>query len=186
MITPNDFKPGLTIELDGRVLQVISSEHHKQSRGQAIVRSRLRDLKTGELFSKTFRSNESIERARVDRREFQFLYAQGEDSFVFMDMQDYDQRELSREQVGDRAKWLKEGESVTIVSYEGEFVDLELPKTVERRVVQTDPGLRGDTATGGSKPAVIEGGVVVQVPLFVSQGEIIRVDTETGQYVTRV
>jgi len=186
VITPNDFKPGLTIELDGRVLQVISSEHHKQSRGQAIVRSRLRDLKTGELFSKTFRSNESIERARVDRREFQFLYAQGEDSFVFMDMQDYDQRELSREQVGDRAKWLKEGESVTIVSYEGEFVDLELPKTVERRVVQTDPGLRGDTATGGSKPAVIEGGVVVQVPLFVSQGEIIRVDTETGQYVTRV
>jgi len=186
VITPNDFKPGLTIELDGRVLQVISSEHHKQSRGQAIVRSRLRDLKTGELFSKTFRSNESIERARVDRREFQFLYAQGEDSFVFMDMQDYDQRELSREQVGDRAKWLKEGESVTIVSYEGEFVDLEPTKTVERRVVQTDPGLRGDTATGGSKPAVIEGGVVVQVPLFVSQGEIIRVDTETGQYVTRV
>lgn len=186
MITPNDFKPGLTIELDGRVLQVVSSEHHKQSRGQAIVRSRLRDLKTGELFSKTFRSNESIERARVERREFQFLYAQGTDTFVFMDTQDYDQRELSREQVGDRAKWFKEGESIIILSYEGEFVDLELPRTVDRRVVQTDPGLRGDTATGGSKPATIEGGVQVQVPLFVSQGETIRVDTETGQYVTRV
>lgn len=186
MITPNDFKPGLTIELDGRVLQVVSSEHHKQSRGQAIVRSRLRDLKTGELFSKTFRSNESIERARVERRQFQFLYAQGEDAFVFMDMDDYDQRELTREQVGDRAKWLKEGESITILSYEGDFVDLEIPKTVDRRVVQTDPGLRGDTATGGSKPASIEGGAVVQVPLFVTEGEVIRVDTETGQYVTRV
>jgi len=186
LITPNDFKPGLTIELDGRVMQVLSSEHHKQSRGQAVVRCRLRDLKTGELFSKTFRSNESIELARVERREYQFLYAQGADTFVFMDMQDYDQRELTREQVGDRAKWLKEGETVTIISYEGEFVDLELPKTVDRRVVQTDPGLRGDTASGGSKPATVEGGVVVQVPLFVSQGEMIRVDTETGEYVTRV
>lgn len=186
MITPNDFRPGLTIELDGRVLQVVSSEHHKQSRGQAIVRSRLRDLKTGELFSKTFRSNETVEKAHIDRRDFQFLYAQGENAYVFMDMEDYDQRELSREQVGDQAKWLKEGETFSIVSYEGTFVDLDIPKTVERRVVQTDPGLKGDTATGGSKPATVEGGAVVQVPLFVSEGEVVRVDTETGQYVTRV
>ncbi|MCD6361839.1 MAG: elongation factor P [Armatimonadetes bacterium] len=186
MITPNDFRPGLTIELDGRVLQVISSEHHKQSRGQAIVRSKLRDLQTGETFSKTFRSNENIEPARVERRQLQFLYSQGEDAFVFMDMEDYDQHELSREQVGDRAKWLKEGEEIVILTYEGKFVDLEIPKTVDRRVVQTDPGLRGDTAQGGTKPAVIEGGAVVQVPLFVSEGEVIRVDTETGEYVTRV
>lgn len=186
MITPNDFRPGLTIELDGRVMQVVSSEHHKQSRGQAIVRSRLRDLKTGELFSKTFRSNESVEKARVDRRQFQFLYAQGENAYVFMDMEDYDQRELSREQVGDRAKWLKEGDAILILSHEGDFVDLEIPKAVDRRVVQTDPGLRGDTAQGGTKPATVEGGAVVQVPLFVSEGDVIRVDTETGNYVTRV
>ena len=186
MITPNDFKPGLTIELDGRVLQVVSSEHHKQSRGQAIVRSRLRDLRTGELFSKTFRSNEPIETARVDRTQYQYLYAQGEDSFVFMNMEDYDQRELTREQLGDRAKWLKEGDTVLVATYEGEFVDLEVPKTVDRRVTHTDPGLRGDTAQGGTKPATIEGGAVVQVPLFVSQGDMIRVDTASGAYVTRV
>ncbi|HUS81548.1 MAG TPA: elongation factor P [Armatimonadota bacterium] len=186
MITPNDFKPGLTIELDGRVLQVVSSDHHKQSRGQAIVRSRLRDLKTGELFSKTFRSNESIETARVDRTQCQFLYAQGEDTFVFMNMDDYDQREFTREQIGDRVKWLKEGDTVIVATYEGDFVDLDVPKTVDRRVVHTDPGLRGDTAQGGTKPATIEGGAVVQVPLFVSQGDVIRVETASGQYVTRV
>jgi len=186
LITPNDFKPGLTIELDGRVLQVVSSDHHKQSRGQAIVRSRLRDLKTGELFSKTFRSNESIETARVDRTQCQFLYAQGEDTFVFMNMDDYDQREFTREQIGDRVKWLKEGDTVIVATYEGDFVDLDVPKTVDRRVVHTDPGLRGDTAQGGTKPATIEGGAVVQVPLFVSQGDVIRVETESGQYVTRV
>ena len=186
MTTPNDFKPGLTIELDGRVLQVVSSDHHKQSRGQAIVRSKLRDLKTGETFQKTFRSNETVEQARIDRREFQFLYAQGENSYVFMDMEDYDQRELTSEQVGDRVKWLKEGEDFIIVSHEGQFVDLDMPKAVERRVVRTDPGLKGDTASGGTKPATIEGGAVVQVPLFVAEGDVIRVDTASGNYVTRV
>jgi len=186
VITPNDFKPGLTIELDGRVLQVVSSEHHKQSRGQAIVRSRLRDMKTGELFSKTFRSNEQIETARVDRTPYQFLYAQGEDSFVFMNTEDYDQSELTAEQLGDAVRWLKEGETISLVTCEGDFVDVEMPKAVERRVTQTDPGLRGDTAQGGTKPATIEGGVVVQVPLFVQQGDLLRVDTASSKYVTRV
>ncbi len=186
LISPNDFKTGLTIELDGRVLQVVSSEHHKQSRGQAIVRSRLRDLRTGELFSKTFRSNEPVETAHVSRSEQQFLYAQGEDSFVFMDTEDYDQREFTREQLGDSVKWLKEGDTVIFLTFEGEFVDIEVGKTVDRRVIQTDPGLRGDTAQGGTKPATVEGGAVVQVPLFVQQGDLLRVDTGTGKYVTRV
>jgi len=186
VITPNDFKPGLTIELDGRVLQVVSSEHHKQSRGQAIVRSRLRDMKTGELFSKTFRSNEPLETAHVDRTPHQFLYAQGEDVFVFMNTEDYDQIELTSEQIGDATKWLKEGETISLVTWEGAFVDMEMPKAVERRVIQTDPGLRGDTAQGGTKPATIEGGVVIQVPLFVHQGDLLRVDTASSKYVTRV
>lgn len=186
MITPNDFKPGLTIELDGRVLQVVSSEHHKQSRGQAIVRTRLRDMKSGEVFGKTFRSGEQVETARVDRTPYQFLYSQGEDNFVFMNTEDYDQRELTAEQLGDAVKWLKEGEMISLVTCDGDFVDLEMPKAVERRVIQTDPGLRGDTAQGGTKPATIEGGIVVQVPLFVSQGDLLRVDTASAKYVTRV
>ncbi len=186
MITPNDFKPGLTIELDGRVLQVVSSEHHKQSRGQAVVRTRLRDMKTSEVFAKTFRSGETIETARVDRTPYQFLYSQGEDNFVFMNTEDYDQRELTAEQIGDNAKWLKEGDMISLVTCEGDFVDMEMPKAVERRVIQTDPGLRGDTAQGGTKPATIEGGVLIQVPLFVQQGDLLRVDTAASKYVTRV
>lgn len=185
MISPNDFRPGLTIDLDGRVLQVISAEHRKQARGDAIVRTRLRDVENGDIFVKTFRSNESIETAHVNRRDFQFLYSTG-DAYVFMDVEDYDQRELDRETLGDNVKWLKEGESIQLALYEGKIVDIEVPKAVERLVVQTDPGLRGDTAQGGTKPATIEGGAVVQVPLFVSQGDKIRVDTNSGNYVSRV
>jgi len=184
VISPNDFRPGLTIELDGRVLQVISAEHHKQARGDAIVRTRLRDIENGDIFLKTFRSNENIETAHVDRRDFQFLYSTG-DGYVFMDVQDYDQRELDRDALGDKVKWLKEGESIQFALYDGKIVDIEVPKAVERRVVQTDPGLRGDTAQGGSKPSTIEGGAVVQVPLFVNQGDMIRVDTSSGNYVSR-
>lgn len=185
MVTPNDFRPGLTIELDGRVLQVVSSDHHKQGRGDAIVRTKLRDLKTGDTFQKTFRSSESIETAHVERRDFQYLYTTG-DTFVFMDMESYEQRELDREVLGDRIKWLKEGETVRIALYEGSIVDIDVEKTVDRRVESTDPGLRGDTAQGGDKPATIEGGAVVQVPLFVQNGDKIRVDTRTGKYVSRV
>lgn len=185
MITPNDFKPGLTIQLDGRVLQVLSAEHHKQGRGDAIVRTKLRDVETGDTFQKTFRSNESIERAHIERRDYQYLYSTG-DSYVFMDMEDYEQRELTREILGDNIKWLKEGETVQLALYEGKIIGIEVPKAVERRVIQTDPGLRGDTAQGGSKPATIEGGAVVSVPLFVQIGDVIRVDTATGEYVGRV
>jgi len=185
VISPNDFRPGLTIELDGRVLQVITADHHKQGRGDAIVRTKLRDLENGNIFQKTFRSNESIETAHVERRDFQFLYTTG-DMFVFMDTESYEQRELDKEMLGNRVKWLKEGENVQFALYEGKIVDMELPKTVDRRVVQTDPGLRGNTAQGGSKPATIEGGVVVEVPLFVSKDDFIRVETTSGEYMSRV
>jgi elongation factor P len=185
LITPNDFKPGLTIELDGRVLQIMSAEHHKQGRGDAIVRTRLRDVESGDIFTKTFRSNESIERAHVERRDYQYLYSTGE-GYVFMDTEDYEQRELTPEILGDNIKWLKEGETVQLALYQGKIIGLEVPKTVDRRVVQTDPGLRGDTAQGGAKPATIEGGAVVTVPLFVQTGDVIRVETSSGNYVGRV
>jgi elongation factor P len=185
LISPNDFKPGLTIELDGRVLQVVSADHHKPGRGQAIVRTQLRDITTGDIFSKTFRPSENVARAHVDRRDMQFLYMSG-DSYVFMDTEDYEQQEIAAHLLGDRTQWLKEGETVAIATYKGNFVDIEVPRTVDRKVTRTDPGLRGDTAQGGTKPAVIEGGATVQVPLFVAVDDIIRVDTETGAYVSRV
>jgi elongation factor P len=185
VISPNDFRPGLTIELDGRVLQVMSADHHKQGRGDAIVRTKLRDLESGNIFQKTFRSNEDIETAHVDRRDFQFLYTTG-DTFVFMDTETYEQRELDQEMLGDRVKWLKEGENVQFALYEGKIVDMEVPKSVDRRVTKTDPGLRGNTAQGGTKPATLEGGAVVQVPLFVNQGDVVRVDTQNEEYVSRV
>jgi elongation factor P len=185
VISPNDFRPGLTIELDGRVLQVMSADHHKQGRGDAIVRTKLRDLESGNIFQKTFRSNESIEKAHVDRRDYQFLYTTG-DTFIFMDTETYEQRELDKETLGANVKWLKEGENVQFALYQGKIVEMEAPRTVDRAVVQTDPGLRGDTAQGGSKPATIEGGAVVTVPLFVNKGDVIRVDTNSGEYVGRV
>jgi len=185
LITPNDFRPGLTIELDGRVLQVMSADHHKQGRGDAIVRTRLRDIENGDIFTKTFRSNESIERAHVERRDYQYLYSTG-DGYVFMDTEDYEQRELTPEILGDNIKWLKEGENVQLALYQGKIIGFEVSKTVDRRVVQTDPGLRGDTAQGGTKPATIEGGTVVTVPLFVQNGDVIRVETSSGNYVGRV
>lgn len=185
MISTSDFKTGLTIELDGKVYQIVSSEFHKPGKGQAVVRTRLKDLETGNTFAKTFRSGEKVEPARVERKEMQFLYATG-DAYVFMDLDSYDQVELSQEQVADQAKWLKDGESVWFISHNGRILGIDVANTVDRRVVRTDPGVRGDTAQGGTKPATIEGGAVVTVPLFINQDEIIRVDTRSGEYVTRV
>ncbi len=185
MISVNDLKPGVTIELDGQAYHVIESAHHKPGKGQAVVRTRLRDIETGKVFNKTFTAQVKVAKAHVERREAQYLYSQG-DVYVLMDTQSYEQFEFSRAQVGDVAKWFKEGEAVLLVSYNGKLLGIEPPGAVERQVVKTDPGLRGDTAQGGTKPAMIEGGVMVTVPLFVDQGEIIRVDTATGEYMERV
>lgn len=185
MISTSDFKTGLTIELDGKVYQIVNTEFHKPGKGQAVVRTRLRDMETGNVFAKTFRSGEKVEPARVERKEMQFLYATG-DMFVFMDLESYDQVELSSEQVADQAQWLKDGESVWFISHNNRILGIDVANTVDRRVIKTDPGVRGDTAQGGTKPAVIEGGATVTVPLFVSQDEVIRVDTRSGEYVTRV
>lgn len=184
MISTADFKAGLTIELDGNVYQIVSSEFYKPGKGQAVVRTRLRDIKTGNVFNKTFRSGEKVERAMVQRAPHQFLYSDGQ-TYFFMDNESYDQVELTAEQVGELACWLKEGEDVRLVMYEGELIGMEVADTVVREVVRTDPGVRGDTATGGAKPAVVEGGVTVTVPLFIEEGEKIRIDTRSGEYVER-
>lgn len=185
MISTSDFKTGLTIELDGKVYQIVQHEFHKPGKGQAVVRTRLRDLESGNVFAKTFRSGEKVEPARVERKEMQYLYGDGK-NFMFMDLESYDQIEMPGEQVGEQAKWLKDGESVFFMTYQGRIMGLEVPNTVDRRVEYTEPGLRGDTAQGGTKPATLEGGHVVTVPLFINQGDVIRVDTRSGEYVTRV
>ncbi|MCX7598167.1 MAG: elongation factor P [Armatimonadetes bacterium] len=184
MITTADFKPGLTIELDGEVYQIMRVDHIKPGRGAAVVKTKLRNIRSGAISEKTFRSGERVERAFVERRAATYLYTDGENYF-FQDVETFDELELTGDQVGELAAWLKEGEEVTMALYEGKLIGLEVPQTVVRRVVQTDPGLRGDTASGGTKPATIEGGVVVQVPLFVNEGDIIKVDTRTGEYVER-
>lgn len=184
MISTSDFKPGLTIELDGHVYQIVTTEFYKPGKGQAVVRTKLRDIRTGNVFAKTFRSGEKVERARVERTQNQFLYSDGS-KFYFMDNESYEQVEVPAAQVGELAKWLKEGEDVALVTYEGQLIGIEVPNTVIREVVQCDPGLRGDTATGGTKPAVVEGGATVTVPLFIQQGDRIKIDTRSGEYVER-
>lgn len=185
LISVNDLKSGLTIELDGQVYQVISSEHHKPGKGQAVVRTRLREVESGKVFNKTFTAQVKVQRARVDRRDMQFLYSQGE-IYYLMDTDNYEQMEIAREQIAEVAQWLKEGEIVHTMWYQGRLLGLEPPHVVERTVTRTDPGVRGDTAQGGTKPATVEGGVTVVVPLFVNEGDVIKVDTTTGQYLERV
>lgn len=184
MITTADFKPGLTIELDGEVYQIMKVDHIKPGRGAAVVKTKLRNVRTGSTSEKTFRSGERVEQAIIQRREVTYLYGDGQ-MYHFQDVETFDESELTDEQIGDLAVWLKEGETVVIARYEGALIGIEVPNTVNREVVQTDPGLRGDTATGGTKPATIEGGLVLQVPLFINEGDVLKVDTRSGAYVER-
>lgn len=184
MISTNDFRTGLTIELDGEIYSVVDFQHVKPGKGSAFVRSKLRNIKTGFTVERTFRAGEKVPRAHIEYREMQFLYSSGEDNF-FMDTSTYEQISLSDEKLGDNKKYLKENMVIGVQVYEGAPIGVELPNSVELAVTDTDPGLRGDTASGGTKPATLETGAVVQVPLFVSIGDVIRVDTRTGQYLER-
>lgn len=184
VIDTSDFKNGLSIEIEGEVYTILEFQHVKPGKGGAFVRTRLRHVKTGRVQDKTFRAGEKMEQARLERKKVQYLYNTG-DEFIFMDLEDYDQIPLRTEQVGDARKFLTDGLEVDLTLYKGELMGVELPITIEARVQQTDPGVRGDTATGGSKPATLETGAVVQVPLFVNVGDVIRVDTRTGEYVDR-
>lgn len=183
-VSTAEFKPGLTIELDGTVYQIVNCEHHKPGKGHAVMRTKLRDVRTGRVYEKTFRSGEKVETAHVERKKMQYLYTDGS-SYTFMDNRDYEQVELSAEQVGEDTVWLKEGEDVDVTMCQGQLLGIEVATAVIRTVQRTDPGIRGDTATGGSKPAVLEGGATVQVPLFVNVGDVIKVDTRTAAYIER-
>jgi len=185
MASTADFKNGLTIELDGEVYQLIEFQHVKPGKGGAFVRTKMRNLRRGTVIERTFRAGERIDIARIERRPLQYLYQSGED-YVFMDNESYDQVSLTEEQIGSQVKFLKDNLEVMTVSYEGRILGVDLPDTIEARVVQTDPGLKGDTASGGSKPATIETGATVTVPLFVNEGDMIRVDTRSEKYIERV
>jgi len=185
LISTNDFRTGLTIELDGEVWQVLEFLHVKPGKGSPFVRSKLKNLRTGAVIERTFNAGEKVPRAHLDRREVQYLYNDGT-SYYFMDTESYDQVAVSVETLGDAVKFLKDDMNLFLLFHRDKIIGVDLPNTVELRVVETTPGIRGDTATGGSKPATLETGLVVQVPLFVEEGDIIQVDTRTGEYLKRV
>ncbi len=184
MSSVNDLRNGMTIEMDGTVYQVIECLHVKPGKGAAFVRTKLKNVLTGATIETTFRAGEKVPQANVDRREYQFLYAD-QGVWVFMNNETYEQIELTRDQIGDAPNFLLENMTVQIASWNGQIIGVDLPNTVELKVVETEPGFKGDTATGTYKPAKLETGYVVQVPLFVNNGDVIKVDTRTGEYLSR-
>ena len=185
MINAGDLRPGTTVERQGELLQVIESAHNKQGRGTAVVRTKLKNLVTGSVTEETFRPEEKFGRARIEKSEAQYLYQDGE-SYVVMDTSTYDQFPLSAAQLGDALSYLKENDNLFLLTYDGRVLGIELPTSVELEVTYTEPGFRGDTANASFKPATVETGLKVDVPLFVNQGDRIRVDTRTGGYMERV
>jgi len=174
----------MTIEIDGTVYQVIEFLHVKPGKGAAFVRTKLKNILTGATIETTFRAGEKVEQANVDRREYQFLY-EDQGMWVFMNNETFEQVELTRDQVGNAPNFLLENMTVQIASWKGQIIGVDLPNTVELKVVETEPGFKGDTATGTYKPAKLETGYVVQVPLFVNTGDVIKVDTRSGEYLSR-
>src|SRR5690625_1242729 len=184
MISVNDFKTGLTVEVDNDVWQVIELQHVKPGKGAAFVRSKLRNIRHGKIQEKTFRAGKKVNRAHVEHNTMQYLYASG-DTHAFMDTNTYGQIELQTSQIEDELKFIKENMEVSIVTYEGEIIGIDLPNNVELEVTETEPGVKGDTVSGGSKSATLETGLVVQVPLFINQGETLVISTTDGKYVAR-
>jgi len=185
MISSGELRKGIIIELDGELYQVLDYRHLKLGRGSAQVRLKVREIRGGHTIERTFQATEKFARARLDYRTMQYLYNEG-DLYYFMDEENFEQLPLNASQLGDALDYLKEGMSLEVSSYKGELVGVELPITVELEVTQTEPGFKGDTATAGNKPAKLETGLKIQVPLFVSQGDIIKVDTRSGTYLERV
>ena len=185
MIAAGDFRKGVTIEVDGQVFTVVDFMHVKPGKGAAFVRTKLKNVMTGAVIEKTFSPTEKFEEAVIERREMQYLYNDGE-LYYFMDTETYEQIPLNYDKVEDAIKYIKENMIVTVKFYKGEAFSVESPTFVELEVVETEPGFRGDTATGGSKPATVETGAVIQVPLFINVGDKIKIDTRTGEYLERV
>ena len=184
MITSNDFRPGVTIEIDGQVWQVVEFQHVKPGKGAAFVRTKLKNVINGGVVERTFRPTEKFPAARIDRVDMQYLYADG-DLYNFMDVNTYEQIALSSDVVGDALKFVKENETVKVCSYNGKVFSVEAPLFVELEITDTEPGFKGDTATGATKPATLETGAQINVPLFVNQGDRVKIDTRTGEYLSR-
>jgi elongation factor P len=185
MISAGDFRNGITLDMDGNIYQIIEFQHVKPGKGAAFVRTKLKNIISGGVVEKTFRPTEKFPQARIDRVEMQYLYSDG-DLYHFMNTETYDQIALNDEAVGDSLKFVKENEMVKVCSYNGNVFAIEPPLFVELEVTETEPGFKGDTATGATKPAIVETGATVYVPLFVEQGNVLKIDTRTGEYLSRV
>lgn len=184
MISSNDFRSGVTIELDGSVWRVVEFLHVKPGKGSAFVRTKLKNVQTGSVVERTFRAGETVPQATIEKRTMQHTYKDGE-QYVFMDMESFEEAHLTPQQMGERVKYVKEGMEVNILFWDGQVLEVELPTSVILEVTEADPGVKGDTATGGSKPAIVETGAQVMVPLFISVGERIKIDTRDGSYLGR-
>ena len=184
MISSNDFRTGVTVELDGSVWRVVEFLHVKPGKGSAFVRTKLKNVQTGNTVEKTFRAGETVPQANLEKRSMQYTYKDSDD-YVFMDMQTYEETRMSEESLGDRTNFLKEEMEVNVIFWDEKVIEIELPTSVVLEITDTDPGVKGDTATGGTKPAIVETGAQVMVPLFISIGEKIKIDTRDGSYLGR-
>ncbi len=184
MISSNDFRTGVSIELDGSVWRVVEFLHVKPGKGAAFVRTKLKNVQTGNTVERTFRAGETVPQATLEKVVMQHTYKDAED-FVFMDMESYEETRLSAEQIGTAVKYLKDGMEVNVIRWNDQILEVELPNSVVLEVTETDPGVKGDTATGGTKPAIVETGAQVMVPLFIAIGERIKIDTRNDSYLGR-
>ena len=184
MISTNDLHNGVTLDMDGDVYAVVEFQHVKPGKGSAFVRTKLKNVRTGAVVDRTFNAGEKVPRAQVDKREVQYLYGSGDD-FAFMDTETYEQYTVPRSELGDSPNFMIENMTLSLLFYNGQVLGVDLPNSMTLKIVETDPGLKGDTAAGGTKPAKLETGYVVKVPLFVNSGDSIIVDTRTGQYLSR-
>ena len=185
MISAGDFRNGITIELEGKIFQIIEFQHVKPGKGAAFVRTKLKNIKNGGVVEKSFRPTEKFQLAHIDKSAYMYLYKDG-DMYVFMNQENYEQITLSEDNVGDALKFVKENDECKLCSYQGEVFAIEPPMFAELEVTETEPGVKGDTATGATKPATVETGAMVMVPLFVNLGDKIKIDTRTGEYLSRV
>jgi len=184
MISVNDFRNGVTVELDGVVFTVVDFQHVKPGKGAAFVRAKIKNVKNGSVLERTFNAGEKVPRARIDSRQMQYLY-ESDGMYTFMDNENFEQVELSGDQLSNELKFLKENMTISIQFYNGAVMGVELPYSVELKVIETEPGIKGDTASGGTKPAKLETGHIVKVPFFINEGEMLRIDTRSGDYIER-
>ena len=185
MISAGEFRNGITIEYEGDIFIILEFQHVKPGKGAAFVRTKIKNLKTGAVVEKTFRPTEKMPRAHIDRQDMQYLYNDG-DLYYFMDVENYEQIALSTDDIGDALKFVKENEMVKVCSHKGSVFAVEPPLFVELEITETEPGFKGDTAQGATKPAIVETGATVMVPLFVETGDVLKIDTRTGEYLSRV